>query len=345
MRWLEHTSPVLLDPKKIDLDDRIYLIPCYQDMEPLGASIKRVGILNAPLLESCANNRLRPVLGRRRVRAAMSIGLTSIRADVISGPIPEADGFLLAFWDNIGHRTFDTATTAVVVRRLLQLFPREQAAEELLPLIGVPPKGPRIERLRALGTLEDDVLQALAHGKILEKTAAVLSELLPHDRRALLKLTQVLGLNANKSAEIIGFLFDLSVLHGKSVSDFVASPDAGSILENEDLTRPERTARFRALVRSWKFPELVTKEREFKEWLERLPRLDRVTVEPTQAFEDDKCAIRIATRSRSEAKQILTSLADARSEDPDPAATDSPTKEAAPPAGVIQSAKPDKPLK
>jgi hypothetical protein len=71
----------------------------------------------------------------------------------------------------------------------------------------------------------------------------------------------------------------------------------------------EKASHFRLLVRSWKFPELVEKERDFKEWLGKQPRLNRVTVEPTQAFEDEKCTVRVAARSRSEAEDILDKLA------------------------------------
>ena len=80
------------------------------------------------------------------------------------------------------------------------------------------------------------------------------------------------------------------------------------MLRSEDLPVTERAERFRRLVRSWKFPELVEKERQFEEWLDKQPRLDRVTVQPTQAFEDEKCMIRITARSRSEAKEILAGL-------------------------------------
>ncbi len=309
MNPLGQIKPVSLDPRDVDLNDRTYLIPCFQDVGPLAGSIKRVGILNPPLVEKLDDKVLRPILGRRRILAAKGLGFSSIQAQVLSGPIPEADGFLLAFWDNIGHRSFDAATTAVVVRRLLELLPKEEAANDCLPLLGVPLKGPGIQRMQTLGALEDEVLEAVANGSMLAKTALILAGLTQDDRFVLVELAKALGLNANKSAEVIGHLVDLSVLHGKSVRDYVNCPEAQEIVQIEDLPTMERASRFRMLLRSWKFPELVEKEREFKEWLDKQPGVDRVSVQPTQAFEDDKCMIRIAAQSRTEARQILERLA------------------------------------
>lgn len=322
MNQLGHTDTVSLDPRDVDFNDRTYLIPCFQDMGPLVASIERVGILNPPLLERSAGSTLRPILGRRRILAATSIGLTSIPARVFNEPVSETDGFLLAFWDNIGHRAFDTATTAAVVRRLLELLPRQEVADDYLSVLGIPPRGPKIQRMETLGSLEDTVLEAVANGSLLAKTALILARLDRDDRSALVELVKGLGLNANKSAEVIDHLVDLSVLQGRGVRDFLNCSDAQAILLGKDLPTTERANRFRMLVRTWKFPELVEKEREFQEWLDSQPRLDRVTVRPTQAFEDEKCTISVAARSRSEAKEILASLAADVPKESDPDLTD-----------------------
>ena len=123
------------------------------------------------------------------------------------------------------------------------------------------------------GGWKKPVLQSLALGHIQEKTAFILATLSREEQRALLELTDTLGMNANKRAEVISHLADLSVFHGKPILEFLHVEEARSIVHDEDIPRPERAARFRRLIRSWKFPELVNSELEFEEWLRGLPNL------------------------------------------------------------------------
>ncbi len=314
MKLLENTRTGFFDPHEIDLLDRTYYIPCFADLTPLVKSIESVGILNPPLLQEQADGRVVPVLGRRRLQAVLQLDIAKVEVRIISDRISETEGFVLALWDNLGHRPFDTACTAVVVRRLLDLFPVEVVAQDFLPPLGVPARGPRLQRLRAIGGLDDQVLKALYAGRIQEKTALILSALSPEEQDALLELTEMLGMNANRRAEVIGYLYDLSVFHGRPIMEFLNEEEAQSIVKDEDVPIPERAARFRRLIRSWKFPGIVNGEREFESWLRGLPKSDRIVVHQTQGSESHECTVEIRTESREEAERILRRLADGSEE-------------------------------
>lgn len=308
MKWLANTRKALLDPHEIDLRDRTYYVPCFVGLAPLVKSIDNVGIVNPPLVQELPGERMIPVLGRRRLQAAVQLGKSQTEVKIVSDRISEAEGFAVALWDNLGHRTFDTASTAVVVRRLLDLFPRDVVAHDFLPLLGVPARGPRLERLRAIGGLQEHVLQLLALARIQEKTAFILSALSSDEQGALMKLTDALGMNANKRAEVISHLADLSVFRGKPILEFLHLEEAGSIVHDEDVPRPERAERFRRLIRSWKFPELVNSEQEFQDWLRGLPESEGMVVRPVPGFESRECTVEIRTKSREEAERILKRL-------------------------------------
>jgi hypothetical protein len=308
LKWLANTRTAVLDPLEIDLLDRAYCIPCFADLAPLVKSIDSVGILNPPLLQELPGGKMIPVLGRRRLQAAVQLGKSRTEVKIVPDRISEAEGFAVALWDNFGHRTFDTASTAVVVRRLLDLFPRDLVAQHFLPLLGLPARGPRLERLRAIGGLEEPVLQSLALGRIQEKTAFILSALSSDEQGALMEMTDALGMNANKRAEVISHLVDLSIFHGKPILEFLRVEEARLIVHDEDVPRPERAASFRRLIRSWKFPELVNSEQEFQEWLRGLPESEGIVVRPAPGFESRECTVEIRTESREEAERILNRL-------------------------------------
>ncbi len=125
----------------------------------------------------------------------------------------------------------------------LEIFPKEEVAVEFLKPLEIPPRGPRLERLRLIGGLEEPVLQALASGRISEKSAAVLVYLGPEDRRAVLDLCDLLKLNTNKTAEVISALWDLSVLHGRSVREWLSDEQVTSVVDSPDMPVPERAER------------------------------------------------------------------------------------------------------
>jgi ParB family transcriptional regulator, chromosome partitioning protein len=308
LKWLANTRTAVLDPHEVDLRDRTYCIPCFTDPTPLVKSIDSVGILNPPLLQELPDGRMIPLLGRRRLQAAVQLGMPQAEVKIVSDRISEAEGFALALWDNFGHRTFDIAVTAVVVRRLLDLFPRDVVADDFLPLLGIPARGPRLGRLRAIGGLEETVLQSLALGLIQEKTAFILTALSQEEQREVLDLTDALGMNANKRTEVISHLADLSVFHGKPILEYLHVKEAQSIVHDEDIPRPERAARFRRLIRSWKFPELVNSEQEFQEWLRGLPQSEGIVVRPAPGFECRECTVEIRMESREEVERILNKL-------------------------------------
>ncbi|MDQ7782109.1 MAG: hypothetical protein RDU20_04470 [Desulfomonilaceae bacterium] len=310
MNWLAHTKLHVLKLHELDFDDVTYYMPNYRDSTALRESIKQVGILNRPVVQERPCGGMIPVLGRRRLQEAATLGVHESDVLVVSSDMPVSDGFLIAFFDNAGHRTFDSPTTAVVVKRLLDLFPREMVARSFLPILGVPPRGPRLERLRLLGTLEHRALKWLAEGRILEKTAVVLARLDPGDRAPLLDFLEKLGMNANKNEEVTANLYDLSVYQARPPADIIRDDAVRELTADDDIPAPERAARFRDLIRSWKFPELVDKEREFREWCTGLPAVPNVKVWPARSFENDEFTIEIRVSHRASVERVLENLKD-----------------------------------
>jgi len=290
------------------LEDSAYLIPCFEDMLPLVESVRRMGVINPPVLQRTPRGVLIPVLGRRRLDAAREAAIRQVETKILPAEMPETDGFELAFWDNLARRTFDTACSAYLVKRLLDLFPRDVVAEDFLPVLGIPPKGPRLERLSAIGGLEFPVLKALSCGKIHEKTAAILAELNPEDRETVMGLVDGLHLNANKAAEIVSSLHDLSVFHGKAISELIRDQQFRSILHDAESSVPDKASRFRELIRSWMFPELVAREHAFDSWRRNLIGKDRIQVRPVPAFESEECFIEVRAGNRLEAERIVAKI-------------------------------------
>lgn len=308
--------PISLNPDDVDLDDPTYLIPHFGELEALVKSVKAVGLINKPLVQQRFDNRLVPVLGRRRLAVAAIVGLTAIDARMAPPEVSERECYRLAFWENCGHRKLDRAAAAVVVRRLTDLFPVQTVADEFLPVLGIQARGPKLAALRKVGGLELAILKAFAAGRIQERTAVLFAEMDVKDRLAMFRLITRLGTNANKSAEIVGYLHDLSILRGQSVCELLREGGAATVVADEEIPLPERARRFRDLLRSWKFPELVKQEREFLFWKKELSLPPGVEVRPVESFEGEECFVEIRVRSRDEAERLLRGLPPESSDTP-----------------------------
>ncbi len=240
--------------------------------------------------------------------AARAVGLPVVPCRVRESPAQGDELYLTAFWDNIESRAIDRACVAHMTARLLELVPRARAAGELLPLLGVPPRGPVLERVRRIGLLELPVLHLLSHGRIKEKTAALLTDLDPQERGALVKLMEELHLNANKAAEITERLFDLATFHDTGIRDILARTETREVLEDRETGIAERAERLRGLLRSWKFPELIGLEHEFERRLGSRTRGSSITVRPAPGFETSACTVQIVTANWADAEVVVARL-------------------------------------
>lgn len=307
--WLNHIEHENIDLDDCDLDDKTYFVPCYADLEPLKASILAQGIVYNPFVQLNTEEHWIPVLGRRRLLAARAIGLRRVKVGIVERHIDDSLAYEAAFWENMGHRQFDTPAKAVIVHRLLQLFPRDEVAARFLPVLGIPPYGPRLEALCRIANLEPDIHSFMASGRVNEKTALLLSHMPQKDRCACINLISRLKPNMNKTAELIGGLFDLAIYQERSVKDILDSPEIHQTLRADHTTGSAAVIEaLRRLLRRLRHPELCVEETQFSEWLAGQSLPSNVTIRPSQAFEDKSCTVEIKADSKEKAAQIVRSI-------------------------------------
>ncbi|MFH0961015.1 MAG: ParB/Srx family N-terminal domain-containing protein [Pseudomonadota bacterium] len=305
----ENIKTIKIAPDQVDLNNRDCYIPAFDPSDFLVMSIREVGILNPPLLKQTPEGLFIPILGRRRIEALRKIEAShSIEVRLAPSEMANDKAFLVAFWDNLDRIRLDAGVKAHVTSRLLDLFPIEKLARFVLPAINITARGPHLKRLKKIGRLEDHILKALSCGKINEKSAGLLAEMDFDQRKSLFELISLLGLNSNKTFELISNLFDLSVYWNESISDLLARAEARAVFDNTVISLAEKAALFRDLVRRWKFPEISRDREKFNKWIKGLNPPDNVSLRPSQSFEDDSVYVEIRVSSSLHVQE-LTELA------------------------------------
>ncbi len=103
----------------------------------------------------------------------------------------------------------------------------------------------------------------------------------------------------------------LDVHHTPISQVMTRDPEALALLDDSSLPVAEKSLRFRKLLRNWKFPELVEKERRFRDRFHDPAEIRHVRVRPTPGFEDERCGVEIVAQSWDEAEKILKKMRDA----------------------------------
>ncbi len=295
-----------INPDEINLDNRDFYIPSFDALSNLIVSIQNVGILNSPLVKRDSSGLFVPILGRRRIQALSELdNRATIEVRVAPPDLANDQAFLLAFWDNQDRIRRDAGVRAYVISRLLEMYPAQTLAKYVFPSLNVPARGPSLERIRKIGALEHNILEAFSCGKINEKSAVILAEMQSDQREVLFDLISRLALNANKAFELISNLFDLSVYWNESITDLLRRPEAMDALDNEGIGATEKATLLRDLVRRWKFPEISRDRKNFDEWVKDFNPPANINLRPSQSFEDDSVYVEIRVPSRSHVRELV----------------------------------------
>ncbi|MBW1646464.1 MAG: hypothetical protein JRJ56_09155, partial [Deltaproteobacteria bacterium] len=202
---------------EIDFTDRQYPFSYGRDDGRLRQSVVREGVVQPPLLAAGAAG-LVIVCGRRRLEALRQVRGTAA-GKIEAWLAVDADPAALclhALWENAGHRQFNPVEAADIFTVLEKLLPAAALGDEILGVLGLPPKAKFLRRCRVIAAMEDEVRRRLAAGLLDGETVDLLADWLAADRRELLALAEELTLNRNRLREITRLAADLAGRDGET---------------------------------------------------------------------------------------------------------------------------------
>ncbi len=133
--------------------------------------------------------------------------------------------------------------TAFMVEKLLLYHPEETVRLTYLPLLGLPPSRPQLQRMRALVELESPWQELVAHSRLSPEAAAVLRQWPAADREAIWPWFQTLVLSYSKQLEILEYLNTLSRRTGEAPAAWLRRPElVGGAGRSEPVERGQREA-------------------------------------------------------------------------------------------------------
>lgn len=301
-------AAIAVDLKSIDLDDVTFRLSYGFDLEPLKESIRRIGLINPPLLRKRPDGRYQIVSGYRRISASRELGIYSMHCRMVPPETSDEACLLLSLYDNISHRELNPIEKSTALNRLLSCYSEEKIVNDFLPLLKIQPHITQFKAYQPLCLLDQGIQDAIIDGILDVQSALRLARLDPESRECLARLLISLRLSVSKQAEVITTVAEIGLRDGVSLRTVTGDPEIQSTLTNDKLNRPQKGDAVLRLLREKRYPRLTAKERQVKGALSRIKLPPGASITPPPFFEDNRYCLSVCFTGWQELRERLDSL-------------------------------------
>ncbi|MGQ4807402.1 hypothetical protein NKDENANG_00750 [Candidatus Entotheonellaceae bacterium PAL068K] len=303
----------------IALDDRTCVVTYQPDMQDLQRSVARTGVL-APvhLRRVAAQDPLQVVCGWKRLHACQRTGHTHVPALVYEpAELSEEQAFLLALYDNLGCRPFNSVEKGRILRRLRDDFQYEARLliEEFCPLLGLPPRPASLEVYCSLVRLAEPLQAAVVAATLPLETALWIGRQTPDARPALLALFTGLRVGNNRAREFATHIDEICRRDATTVVSLLQQLGVSATLADTSLPRPQKVEQVRRVLHAARYPQFSAHEQRFRDTLQRLQLPSQLRLLPPPYFEGQHYQVSFEFGSRRELQRYAQRLLDAASGD------------------------------
>jgi hypothetical protein len=280
------------------------------DPGPMIQSVRKVGVINPPLVETDEEGRVRIVAGLRRVLALKTLAQQEILCVDLSGSgLTPCDKLLLNFHDNLATRDFNGPEKGMALERLLAHFAEQEVIERYMPLLGLPAHGPLLSSYVAIGRLEEEIRLAFASGRISFQTVRSMLEMDALSRGSFYEWFLALQFNFNQQSQVIGLVMDLASISDHDPGQILAQSDLKAILDDPALNGPQKVKSAIEALRSRRLPKLAAAEKSFERTISSLGLPNGVRVHHSPYFESPDFRLEINFRDGEILRRKIMDLA------------------------------------
>jgi hypothetical protein len=304
MRRLE-----MIPTTHIDLEDTQFLITFLPELEPLLASVQRVGLLEPLLVREQDDGRYQVICGFKRAEALRLLAVPEAEAFVYpQGALDNLQALMLQVGHNL-TRPLNLVEKAQALEKLLAFgCPEREVIDQYLPLFGLQPTVRILKQITGLMGLEQGLQEYLVRKNLSLSASARFLHLDKDDQRAIIPLLEALRPGENRVKEIVSFLREISLRDGVSVSSLLASEEIREILDDQDAQRPQRIEQLRKILKHMRFPLLTAMEEKFAVYKQSLSLPPQISFYPPPFFEGDQFRMELRFKDVRQLRELVTRL-------------------------------------
>ena len=291
--------------KKIFLRDERFRISYYFPLHKLKLSLKRIGLINPPLVTT-RDGRLVLVSGWRRVLACRELSFPSIPVYFVEDG-DELQTFLLAFYENLSTREFSLLEKAEILTRLKKFGEDEKTIiRHYLPLLDIPSNIFHFETYLTFAQFETDVKKAIYEKNMNYTSVQLLTECTPQERVSLLPLIMPLG--QNKTKELLEDILEISKRDSIPVREILSRKELADIWKSGNLSLLQKADKIRVLLRRRRYPKLFSWKDSFDSLLTRMKWPEEIMIKPCLFFEEEDLTVSFTFKDKEGFRNSLHKL-------------------------------------
>lgn len=279
-------------PAEIDFSDRSFPFSYGPPAENLLESVRQVGLLTPPVLQTGSRGYV-IVCGRRRLEAVRENfgGKWAIHAFLVAEGEAKEEVFARALWDNYAHRSFNLVEKADIFVCLEALHGTQAIPNAFLQVVDIPPKARFFERYRAIHAFPESARYLLAQGKMDGETVDLLKSWQPEEIEQLINIIDGMSVNRNKLKGIVTLIVDLGGRDRKTPAEIF------NLIRVEHPDCLESGAALHRQLDSWMFPFRSAAEKRFQELCRSLQLAENLRLHPPPSFEGNAYTLQITFRT------------------------------------------------
>jgi len=250
-------------PAWVDLDEMEegpgpYTMSYGFNLDVLCESIRKVGLLNPPLVAPNEKGRFDIVAGYCRILALKALGESKVLCKEVTSVLPSPlERFLVNFYENVAIRKFNDIEKAMILERLRRYVQKEEILASFMPLLGLPSHEGTLELYLKLVNLEQSFQNAISQEEISLKVAKALLELDRDSQQVFFHWIGILKFNFNQQIKFSEYVQDISLRENMTIPQVLSEESLLKVLKNSRLNNPQKAKGVLEMLRARRYPRLA----------------------------------------------------------------------------------------
>lgn len=272
------------------------------ELRPLVQSIKRVGLVNLPILIEDGKGTKTVVSGYRRIQALKSLKWDNIPCRILQeSEFSPLECLLLNLHENLTTRNLNNVEKGMVLSHLNSHLPLTEIMKDYMSLLDLPSHEETFDLfLKIEKELDENIKIYLAQGHISLQVIRILLDMDPLSRSTVFDLVSQLKFNINQQLQLINYIIDISHMIKATVPELLKDHSLENICLNDNLNTPQKAKAILRLLRNRRFPSLTETEKTFNKIVSNLDLPKRVRIDPPLFFESPDYRLEVLFREGKE---------------------------------------------
>jgi len=298
-----HFKERTVNLSRINAKDDTFRITTERKVDDLVRSIANIGILNLPLLlETKADYTI--VCGFRRIEACRMLKWSALNARIVDAATQQLECARFAILDNAFQRPLNIIEKSRSVEMLSGFYADAESLTRELAVLGVSDHPSIIKKIKAICRLPDPLQDSILSNTISFTLALELAEMSWDDAEVFVKLFNLLRLSLNKQREIITRVKEISIREDKSIKEVLEEHDLNKVLTDEHLDINQKAHMVRAYLKQRRFPSIVTAQRLYEKYRQKLKLGKQIKLIPPDNFESPVYTLKFTFKTMADLKEL-----------------------------------------